>query len=76
MSVSNVAGDYPALNYLSRSGCPYCTKQHHTSKLVEKLVLFCILKTQGRYFVERRGSGVKLRTLDYENPGSNIVLQC
>ena len=45
-------------------------------KLVEKLVLFCILKTQGRYFVERHGSGVKLQTLDYENPGSNPVLQC
>ena len=45
-------------------------------KLVEKLVLFCILKTQGMYFVERHGSGVKLQTLDYENPGSNPVLQC
>ena len=27
-------------------------------------------------FVERDGSGVELRTLDYENPGSNPVLQC
>jgi hypothetical protein len=58
------------------AGCPYYKKQHHMCKLVEKLVLFCILKTQGRYFVERHGSGVKLQTLDYENPGSNTVLQC
>ena len=28
------------------------------------------------YFVERNGSGVELRTLDYENPGSNPVLRC
>ena len=27
-------------------------------------------------FVERNGSGVELRTLDYENPGSNPVLWC
>ena len=26
--------------------------------------------------VERSGSGVELRTLDYENPGSNPVLWC
>ena len=26
--------------------------------------------------VERSGSGVELRTLDYENPGSNPVLRC
>ena len=26
--------------------------------------------------VEYSGSGVELRTLDYENPGSNPVLQC
>ena len=26
--------------------------------------------------VERNGSGVELWTLDYENPGSNPVLQC
>ena len=26
--------------------------------------------------VERNGSGVELRTLDYENPGSNPVLRC
>ena len=25
---------------------------------------------------ERRGSGVELRTLDYENPGSNPGLRC
>ena len=25
---------------------------------------------------ERSGSGVELRTLDYENPGSNPVLRC
>ena len=24
----------------------------------------------------RNGSGVELRTLDYENPGSNPVLRC
>ena len=76
MSVSNLAGDCSALNYLSISGCPYCTKQHHTCKLMEKLVLFCILKSQGRYFVERHGSGVMLRTFNYENPSSNPVLQC
>ena len=28
------------------------------------------------YYVERNGSGVELRTLDYENPGSNPVLRC
>ena len=28
------------------------------------------------YPVERNGSGVELRTLDYENPASNPVLQC
>ena len=27
-------------------------------------------------FVERSGSGVELRTLDYENPSSNPVLWC
>ena len=27
-------------------------------------------------FVERNGSGVELRILDYENPGSNPVLRC
>ena len=27
-------------------------------------------------FVESNGSGVELRTLDYENPGSNPVLWC
>ena len=27
-------------------------------------------------YVERSGSGVKLQTLDYENPGSNPVLLC
>ena len=27
-------------------------------------------------FVERSGSGVDLRTLDLENPGSNPVLRC
>ena len=26
--------------------------------------------------LERSGSGVELRTLDYENPGSNPVLRC
>ena len=26
--------------------------------------------------VESSGSGVELRTLDYENPGSNSVLRC
>ena len=26
--------------------------------------------------VERNGSGVQLRTIDYENPGSNPVLRC
>ena len=26
--------------------------------------------------LERNGSGVELRTLDYENPGSNPVLRC
>ena len=26
--------------------------------------------------IERNGSGVELRTLDYENPGSNSVLWC
>ena len=28
------------------------------------------------HIVERNGSGVKLRTLDYENPGLNPVLRC
>ena len=28
------------------------------------------------HFIERNGSGVELRTLDYENPGSNPVLRC
>ena len=28
------------------------------------------------WFVESNGSGVELRTLDYENPGSNPVLRC
>ena len=27
-------------------------------------------------FVEHNGSGVELRTLSYENPGSNPVLRC
>ena len=27
-------------------------------------------------FVEHNGSGVELRTLKYENPGSNPVLRC
>ena len=27
-------------------------------------------------FVKCSGSGVELRTLDYENPGSNPVLRC
>ena len=27
-------------------------------------------------YVERGGSGVEIRTLDYENPGSNPVLRC
>ena len=31
---------------------------------------------QGWSDVERSGSGVELRTLDYENPGSNPVLRC
>ena len=26
--------------------------------------------------IEHNGSGVELRTLDYENPGSNPVLRC
>ena len=29
-----------------------------------------------RPVVERNGSGVELRALDYENPGSNPVLRC
>ena len=28
------------------------------------------------YLVERNGSVVELRILDYENPGSNPVLRC
>ena len=27
-------------------------------------------------YVQHNGSGVELRTLDYENPGSNPVLWC
>ena len=27
-------------------------------------------------YVERHGSGVEFRTLDYENPGSNPVQRC
>ena len=28
------------------------------------------------WLVERNGSGVELRTLEYENPGLNTVLRC
>ena len=31
---------------------------------------------QMSHTVECSGSGVELRTLDYENPGSNPVLRC
>ena len=34
------------------------------------LPLLCI------HYVEHNGSGAELRTLNYENPGSNPVLRC
>ena len=36
----------------------------------------CFICNSKNSFHERNGSGVELRTLDYENSGSNPVLQC
>ena len=43
--------------------------------LVHEVVL--LLERKGKVStVERTGSGVERRTLDYEKPGSNPVLRC
>ena len=37
---------------------------------------YCCQTTLADVAKERNGSGVELRTLDYENPGSNPVQRC
>ena len=40
-------------------------------KIIKNIYLLLLKPCQCTLFVERSGSGVELRTLDYENPGSN-----
>ena len=42
----------------------------------DKKYRFATLSIVTNSLQERNGSGVELRTLDYENPGSNPVLRC